>query len=165
MTKQERRNGGKSIDGVFVKPGEIILVDDGTLLVTVVSDGVVVCIWESNGPLAGMAHFVEPRTLDSKRATARFGNVAVPTLLQMVQDASPTHPMEAQIFGAANPPRGFGIGADNVAIARKVLSARNIPIVSEDLGGSKGRKLMFDTKTGHVAVIRVHQLRDGDWHS
>lgn len=164
MRGEERRIGGKSIDGVFVRPGEILLVRDGTLIVSVVSVGVVVCIWERGGPLAAMAHFVEPRTDDVNRATARFGNVAIPKLLSMVREEQPLKNLEAQLFGGAIPPKGFGCGQENIAMARKVLSTRNIPIVSEDIGGSKGRKLMFDTKNGHVAIIRVHELRNGDWN-
>jgi len=164
MSQKDRRLGGQKIDGHFVKPGEIVLVHDGTLLISVVSVGVVVCIWENGGPMAAMAHFVEPRTDDVRRATGRFGNVSIPKLLQMVSESTPSGKIEAQIFGGAIPPRGFGMGEQNIAMARKILSTRNIPIVSEDIGGTKGRKLMFDTKTGHVATIRVHQLRDGDWN-
>lgn len=164
MNVNERRNGGKSIEGVFVRPGEILMVRDGTLLVSVVSSGIVVCIWEYAGPLAAMAHFIEPRTDDPRCATAKYGNVAIPKLLSMIQEESPKGKIEAQIFGAAEPPDGFARGRENALIAKKILSVKNIPVVSEDLGGKKGRKLMFDTKTGHVAVIRVHELRKGDWH-
>ncbi len=26
-----------------------------------------------------------------------------------------------------------------------------------------GRKVMFDTATGHVAILKVHELRRDDW--
>ena len=163
--KEERRKGGQGIEGHLVRPGEIVLVHDGTLLVSVVSMGVSVCLWEHGGTLAGMAHFLEPRVTDPLRATARYGNVAVSKLIQMARESSPAGALEAQIFGGAHPPgKEDKRGVANVEMARKVLVARGIPIVSEDIGGSKGRKLLFDSKNGHVAVIRVHHLRAEDWH-
>ncbi len=36
-------------------------------------------------------------------------------------------------------------------------------VASEDVGGKKGRKILFDTASGHVAVLKVHDLRREDW--
>jgi chemotaxis protein CheD len=50
-----------------------------------------------------------------------------------------------------------------VEIARKILREKGIAIASEDVGGSVGRKIVFDLATGHVAVLKVHKVRDEDW--
>lgn len=163
MHKSERRNAGSVSDGQFLNPGEISVVQDGTLLITIVSGGVVVCIWEKTGLVAGMAHFVEPRIHDSARATARFGNVAIIKLIEIVHEMAPFGDFEAQIFGGAKNISGRSHADANIEIAQRILRTKHISLVSEDIGGSKGRKLMFDTTNGHVAVIRVHQLRKEDW--
>jgi len=163
MTEKERRLGGIGIEGQLVEPGEIALVTDGKMLVSIVSVGVAVCLWEHGGTLAALAHFVEPRIHIPLQATPRFGNVALIKTVQLIREYSPQGKIEAQIFGGAHQPGSSDHGPENIEMARKVLLARGIPIVSEDIGGSKGRKLMFDTKNGHVAVIRVHHLRKEDW--
>ena len=165
MPKSDRRKSGTDLDGQFVNPGEIAVVQDGALLITVVSGGVVVCVWEKSGSVAGMAHFVEPRIHDSARATARFGNVALLKLIELVTELAPFGDFEAQIFGGAKDASKNSNAGANVEIAQRILHAKHINLVSEDTGGSKGRKLMFDTTNGHVAVIRVHQLRKEDWQS
>jgi chemotaxis protein CheD len=164
MTERERRAGGVGMDGQLVHPGEIALVTDGKMLISIVSVGVAVCLWEHGGTLAALAHFVEPRIQIPHQATSRFGNVALIKTIQLIREYGPMGQVEAQIFGGAHQPGASAHGIENVEMARKVLQARGIPIVSEDIGGSKGRKLMFDTKTGHVAVIRVHHLRQEDWN-
>jgi len=165
MTRgQERRKGGVDVPGRQVGPGSIALVQDGTTLVAVAGPGVAVCLWNEATQVACLAHFADPAIYDRGRATARFGNVAVPTAIAMVRDAVVGGAIEAQIFGgAARDGRDSERADANVAMARRILSARGIPVVSEDVGGTKGRKIVFQGSSGHVAVVKVHKLRMEDW--
>ena len=56
------------------------------------------------------------------------------------------------------------IGRENIEIARKILSKRKISIISKDVGGEKGRKVVFNTDTNEIAVLKVDSLRDDDWY-
>jgi chemotaxis protein CheD len=165
MGYEDRRRDGRNVDGVLVKTGEIVVVDDGARLVSVVSRGALVCLWHTGGHHAAMLHFVEPAIYDVKKATARFGNVALPRAISMLREAlhDPLASLEAQLFGCACRDHSDLRGQENLAMARKILKARNISIVSEDVGGSKGRKVLFDAQSGHAMVIKVHALREGDW--
>jgi chemotaxis protein CheD len=49
-------------------------------------------------------------------------------------------------------------------IARKILAKERINITSEDVGGEKGRKIVFNTHTNEMAVIKVDKLRTVDWY-
>ncbi|HSQ43280.1 MAG TPA: chemotaxis protein CheD [Fibrobacteraceae bacterium] len=169
MGAAERRENGLELDGRLVKPGELTVSPESGLLVAVVSFGIAVCIWSHPAQCGGLAHFTDPKTIDAKRATARYGNASLPLLIRLMRELAPQQGLEAQIFGGAHPPQGSASlkarAQANIRMARKILDTRHIPIVSEDLGGSKGRKVVFDTRVGHVAVVRVHQLRKGDWNS
>jgi chemotaxis protein CheD len=50
---------------------------------------------------------------------------------------------------------GAVIGDENIAVARELLTRFNIPIVAEDVGGSRGRRVTFDTASGsiHCALL------------
>ena len=160
----ERRQGGSELDGVYVGAGEIVIVQEETALATVVARGVVVCIWDKSGVTAGMSHFIKPSIYDGKLATGQYGNVSILTLVRMLKERSPAGCFEAQIFGGASKTDGESIGRDNVNIARKVLSAKEIPVVSEDIGGNKGRKILFYTSSGNTVVLKVDKLRNDDWN-
>jgi chemotaxis protein CheD len=116
-----------------------------------------------------MSHFRYPAAGGAREATAQFGNVAITVLVRLFLDeGSERRDLEAQLFGGAVPPRGEPgpeeTGRQNVDVGRMVLTRHGIPIVSEDVGGVKGRKLIYDTQTNEVVVLRVDQLRAGDWY-
>lgn len=161
----DRRNAGFDLEGVLVRPGEVAVVSDGSRLVSVVGAGVAVCLWAPTGQVAAMAHFTEPRTDDPHQTFARFGNVAVPEVVRLVREEVAFGKIEAQLFGGALEYPGDTRGEQNVAMAEKVLERRSIEVSSRDVGGTKGRKIVIDGRSGQVAVMKVHQLRKEDWAS
>ncbi|MCB9496079.1 MAG: chemotaxis protein CheD [Fibrobacteria bacterium] len=161
----ERRQGGKDIPGKAVPPGGIVLVQDGTNLIAVVGPGVAVCLWNEATQTACLAHFCQAAVYERVNATARFGNVAIPTAVEMIRKSVVGGRLEAQIFGgAARVEDGRESAEANIEMARRILAQRGVPVVSEDVGGEKGRKIVFQTTTGHVAVVKVHRLRAEDWN-
>jgi len=162
---RDRRKGGADLAGRQVPPGGIVLVQDGGSLVAVAGPSGAVCLWCPDASVACMAHFARACVYDPALATARFGNVAVPRAIELVREAAGDLPLEAQIFGgAACPGQDPSIASGNVDMARRVLAARGVKVVSEDVGGAKGRKIVFHGQSGHVAVVKVHHLREEDWN-
>jgi chemotaxis protein CheD len=70
------------------------------------------------------------------------------------------------IYGGAYHPEknNKDISRENIEIARKILSKNRISITSQDVGGEKGRKVVFNTTTNDVAILKVDRLRDMDWY-
>jgi len=65
--------------------------------------------------------------------------------------------LQAKLFGGANVIEAFRdqenhLGAQNVRIARELLAAEAIPVIGEDVGGHKGRKLVFVTDDGSAWI-------------
>ena len=158
----ERRTGNAISKGTLIKPGTILVTSEEGFLFSVLGSGVSVCIWDEKSHIAGMNHFLEPSMYDRSKTTARYGNIAMVVLINSIREIAPEGTFEAHIFGGANK-HNSDIAEQNIAIARKVLSSRKIPVVSEDVGGTKGRKIAFDTSSGHIAVLKVHTLRKEDW--
>ena len=151
----------------YLEPGHLFLCYEPHLIKTVLGSCVAVCIWDRNLRIGGINHYVYPRTNDKREATVKFGNVAVPALIKMMEEAgSRRDDLDAQIFGGGYPEdsRGNNMGEENVRMARKVLAARGINVVSEDVGGTRGRKVVFDTGTGEVVVLKVQNIRASDWY-
>lgn len=151
----------------FLQPGYIIVPDQSLSISTVIGSGVSVCIYDRKKRTGGMNHFQFPYMATKGKTTALYGNVATIALLKMMSAHKPgKNHFEAQMFGGAfNPQKNDkDIGRDNIEIARKVLLKSNIPIISEDVGGEKGRKIVFNTSTSEVAVLKVDTLRDIDWY-
>lgn len=156
----------------FLQPGYIFTPDKAVTISTVTGSGVSVCIFDKKQRIGGMTHFQFPFMLEKGKTTALYGNVATITLIKMMAFSesetrkSRIKHFEAQIFGGAyNPGRqDKDIGKDNIEIARKILKKSRISIISEDVGGEKGRKIVFNTNTNEAAVLKVDNLRDADWY-
>jgi len=115
-----------------------------------------------------MNHFLLPGVSEPDRATARFGNVAVAALVHIMEEAgSRRENIVAQILGGGVPAGAVkpSLGERNVLAAREALFRKQIRVISEDTGGSVGRKIVFDTGSGDLAILKVHRIREGDWYA
>lgn len=114
-----------------------------------------------------MNNFQLPYAPKADSATARYGNAATTALVEIfVRGGSEVTDLEAQIFGGACNPQNSGkdVGKENISVARKVLKKKDIRIVSEDVSGEKGRKVLFNTGSYEIAILKVEQLRKEDWY-
>lgn len=151
----------------FLEPGSIALAEHATVISTVLGSCIAVCLYDRKRKVGAMNHFQFPSVQKRHLATARYGNVATLALVRMMcKDGSKAVDLEAQIFGGAYNPQvsSTDIGRENLTVARRILSRLRIPILSEDVGGGKGRKLVFDTGTNEIAVLKVDKLRAKDWY-
>jgi chemotaxis protein CheD len=154
-------------ENYFLKPGFLYVADKPTAISTVVGSCVAISLYDRHRLVCGTNHFQYPFIGDKHKATARYGNVAVSALIEMMlQNGSKLKHLEAQIFGGAHnadiSPQN--IGRENVGVARKVITRKKIPIVSEDVGGQKGRKVIINTDMNQIVVVKVDKLRVGDWY-
>ncbi len=158
-----------SYQQVFIEPGYIYLPTVPTNLYAVLGSCVSVCLWDKKLKIGGMNHFLYPKISSKEKATPQYGNIATLQLIQMMEKAgSKTDSILAQIIGGAKPPfneKNKDIGKANVEIARKILNNKGIKIVSEDVEGNMGRKIVFNSYTGHIMVLKVYQIRKEDWIS
>ena len=145
----------------FVHTGEIATAASSTLLSTVLGSCVSVCLWDPATGAGGMNHFLLPDQVSNGMSTPRFGNVAVTTLLADLDRCGvPASKLRAKIFGGASvldngvAPRE-ALGARNAELARVLLTLAGIPIVAEDVGGTRGRKLIFRTGDGAAWVRKL----------
>lgn len=157
-----------AIVNYYIKPGFIYLADQQTSISAVLGSCVAVCLYDRRLKTGGMNHFLLPEIHKKNSTTPRYGNVATHALVRMMlNNGSFRNDLEAQIFGGAynkTVSEKKDIGRDNVAIARKTLKKEKIRITSEDTGGNRGRKVVFDTFSNEVAIVRVDRLRQNDWY-
>lgn len=152
----------------LLEPGYIYLSKTPLNLYAVLGSCVAVCIWDKNLKIGGMCHFLYPRAPSKEKVTSKYGDVAVTSLIKMMENSGSRREwMLAQIIGGAHPPflknDNNSLGKENVEIARSVLTKKGVTIVSEDTGGTMGRKIVFNTYTGHLMVLKVYKIRKDDW--
>jgi len=147
-------------------PGYIYFSRIPAVVRTVVGSCVAVCLWDPERKHGGISHFMYPFVREPSQATAQYGNVAIAALVRIMEEAgSENDALLAQIVGGASPGNKSeeDVGTQNVTMARKMLKRKRVTVVSEDVGGMMGRKLVFSTDTGELAILKVRRLRDTDW--
>ena len=163
----QNESDGLVVENYFLDSGFIYVGRSPTVISTVLGSSIAVCIYDREKKVGGMNHYQFPFIRDKNMATARYGNVANLTLIRMmINDGSKIKNLEAQLFGGANDPNvcSRDIGHENITAAKMIIARENILIVSEDVDGEKGRKVIFNTSTNEIAVIKVDTLRKEDWY-
>ncbi len=154
------------VKSCHLAPAHVFVERQSTLVSTVVGSNVAVCLWDRELKIGGMNNFQFPNSKQTGKISVIYGNVATLLLVKMmIGEGAQTGNIEAQLFGGGIPPwnQNSKIGTENIKIARSVLRRKGIRIVSEDVGGSRGRKIVFDTHSGQVAVLKVQRIRQDDW--
>lgn len=163
MTHHETTAGGDAFGpplerSVYLHPGQLHAAAAPATIVTVLGSCVSVCLFDASRGIGGINHFLLPHHTANQDSSPRFGPAAVRQLIDAVLrlGASP-RALEAKVFGGACvlEPAGTGrraLGAQNVAVARQLLAETQIPIRAEDVGGVRGRKLIFRVDDGAAWV-------------
>jgi two-component system chemotaxis response regulator CheB len=129
------------------------------LLATLLGSCVAVCLSNAFRGIAGMNHFLLPE-LAAGGEVGRYGDSSTTSLIKTLfaLDADPMH-YRARVYGGGRVIGHLGalgdIGARNIEMARKLLLERGISIDHEDVGGSRGRRIDFNTETGLVQCRAV----------
>ncbi len=141
---------------VYLHAGQLAIAAEPTAIVTVLGSCVAVCLWDPASRVGGVNHFLLPLPVERDRSP-RFGNVAVPALVDGVVRAGASRgALVAKVFGGAS---GLGgvrparpLGEENVALALRLLEEAGIPVLDRDVGGARGRKLVFVSDEGTAWV-------------
>lgn len=161
--RQLRGVDGNGAPVVYLLPAELVAVggDSPRTLTTILGSCVSVCLWDRRGRGGGMNHYLLPRGSAEAQPSPRYGATAIPMLIsRIVALGAERSDLRAKVFGGAHvletsPAGGRTLGGDNVQLAIATLRDEGIQVISEDVGGARGRKLAFNTFDGTALVWRL----------
>jgi chemotaxis protein CheD len=141
----------------YLHPGHLFASDTPTLVTTILGSCVAVCLFDLTAKIGGVNHFLLPLASGRER-TPRFGDVAIPSLIdQLLGLGAVRANLQAKVFGGACVVASFSgnrrhLGEENAELALLTLEAQGIPVLDGDVGGTRGRKLVFQTDEGTAWV-------------
>ena len=103
-----------------------------------------------------MNHFMLPEGPENNQNADRYASIANPALLQQMLDSgAEVKSLQAKIFGGSLPNvdlrmENDHLGDRNVQVAKEFLKSNRIKIVHSEVGGNRGRKLIFHTDDGRT---------------
>lgn len=144
---------------IYVPQGEYALSDDaGVLLSTVLGSCIATCLFDPDARIGGINHFLLP---DSSAGKSGLYGVHLMELLinGLMKAGAQKSRLRARIHGGANMLGGISdVGVRNAAFARSFLATEGIPLISEGVGGSQGRRLRFVPTTGEAFETLVAKV-------
>jgi chemotaxis protein CheD len=148
----------------FLQPGHLLICEAPTTITTILGSCVAVCMWDPTRGVGGMNHFMLPMTTAGTAAGPRFGAVAMEELVAKLRGLGARLPfLRARVYGGScmfahmNPAAGnkVHLGTQNVNLALDFISRNGIELVDVQVGGSRGRKLLFQTDEGSVCLTSI----------
>lgn len=151
---------------VHLKQGECIVSGERILVATVLGSCVGATFFLPRRQVGGMFHALLPCREEASRASddqpeCRFVDGAIEHMLTVFLGcgAMPGE-LEAKLFGgsdmfAEGQGGGAQMGRRNIEKAEDVLRAAGVRVLSSDVGGVRGRKILFSPTTGEVWVRLV----------
>ncbi len=153
---------GPGVVSSYVMPGEVQITSVPTRFVTILGSCVAICLYDPVSGVAGINHYLLPGLpKESEGSSQRWSDTATADLYEqlVVRGARPMR-LQAKIFGGASilaqrVPGRFQIGERNIERAIALLEQRKISIGGKCVGGSAGRKIVFESHTGRVWVKQL----------
>jgi chemotaxis protein CheD len=144
---------------VYLHAGQLAVFAEPAAITTILGSCVSVCLLDPERGVGGMNHFLLPLHVERERSL-RFGTVAVPQLVDdVVRAGGRRDALQAKVFGGASVIGAFSggrqLGRENVDLALRLLADERIPVLDQDVGGSKGRKVIFHVDDGAVWVRQL----------
>lgn len=120
-----------------------------------------VTLWDPVTKIGGLLHIMLPNSKDFSRITKqeKYADLGIPLMVKdLIKNGAGQSRLKAKLVGGAQMFSGvdkkqlFNIGERNIEMSRKILKQMSIHIVSEDVGGNKGRTMYLNLENGEVLV-------------
>ncbi len=139
----------------YLFPGKIILSVEPAEIATILGSCVAVALHDPVTKIGGLIHYLLDENGSGDTPSPRYGSYALPTLVNMMKEkGAKINKLQAKVYGGAsvlgNVNIGKDIGSSNAEIAWRFLEQNKIPVLEQNTGGTRGRKIVLTTNTFHV---------------
>lgn len=160
---------GKQKFCVKIMPGEYYYSGEEEYIATTLGSCVAACIWDEKNKIGGMNHFMLPLTdKDHSEVTwgnlptdaTRYGNYAMEFLInELLKHGGEKTEFQIKLFGGGKVLEGSGnVGERNIQFVMDYVKSENLNLISQDLGESYSRKVLFDPLTGRAWMKKIKDV-------
>lgn len=143
-----------------------LVLDPGTIMTIGLGSCIGIALYDKTLKVAGLAHIMLPDSTQFKNNTnpMKFADTAIPILIdKMEKEGCKKRNIIAKIAGGASMFNFTDksiisdIGKRNSDAVKKALKEESVPIISEEIGGNKGRTMILYSGDGKVVLKVVGQ--------
>jgi chemotaxis protein CheD len=152
-----------------ILPGEYYVTRQDEGVYTTLGSCISACIRDKVLGIGGMNHFMLPATesseadawkASSQSSATRYGNYAMEHLInEIMRNGGKRANLEVKVFGGGRILQNMtDVGQRNIAFIRDYLKTEGLQVVSEDVGETFPRMVVYFPTTGRVRVKRLRSL-------
>lgn len=149
----------------YLQPGYIFVSTEPYTMTTVLGSCVSICIWDEKKSFGGMNHYIYSNPTEKDKRTAIYGSVAIPHLIKLMGEmGSSLEDLRVHLIGGAQNSQmtASRVGKENILIADKILKNYGLKILTRDIGGTVGRKVVFYNHKGKVLITNISNMRGSE---
>lgn len=155
-----------SIPKIFLKPGEMHFALNPTIVSTVLGSCISVTMYDAAHRMGAICHAILPDEIITGDPYRYVDSSIKAMLRRFERHGIKKGNLEVKLFGGADilPPgngiyRTMTVGKQNIFRAREVLKWERLQLLASDVGGSRGRKILFHTHSGEVYLQRLRDIK------
>ena len=166
----------RELPQVYLKPGEMHFAECPTLVVTVLGSCLSVTMFSRRKGLGGICHGLLPSCGGQHTCNGgclegfKYVDCSIEQMVKLFDKYGVKRSeIEVKCFGGADMfsreikvPGLVSVGRQNVQTAEKILAHEGLSILKMDVGGLRGRKILFYTDTGDVFLKRLTKANNPD---
>lgn len=154
---------------LFLKPGEMLVSEEPTIVTTLLGSCVAVTMFGPRQRVGAICHALLPTCRKDfpcshgHSEAGKYVECAVRLMVEgLVARGVPRNEIEAKLFGGSDmfdkaQGGSRSVGSQNLEMALSMLEGESVRLVTQDLGGPRGRKIIFHTHTGEVFLKRLRR--------
>ncbi len=152
------------LEKIYLKPGELVIAEEPVMVTTVLGSCISVTMFHPRTGAAAICHGMLPNGGKSK--SFKYVDTSLRYMMKFLDHLKISRmEIEIKLFGGADmfssgesTMRGLTVGCQNISVATRCLEECGLVPVASDVGGRKGRKLIFKTDTGVVLIKKMSNL-------
>lgn len=123
-----------------------------------------VALYDPIAKVGGLLHIMLPdsKQFNNVSKPAKFADTGIPLMISEIKrKGGNTSRLTAKLVGGAQMFSGLdekfvlNIGQRNAVMTKNILSQLGIRVLAEELGGNRGRTMIFDTTSGQVTIRTI----------
>jgi chemotaxis protein CheD len=152
---------------LFLKPGEIVISSSPLRVTTLLGSCVAITLYSPRLRLGAICHALLPTCRREEPCcsgdSGKYVECALKVMLEEVRQRGVLDSeLECKLFGGSDmfntvEGRRLSVGRQNLEMALSVLEQAKLRIMTRDLGGARGRKIIFHTDSGDVYLKRLRK--------
>ena len=161
------KRGWDKKNGIYdakILPGEFYVTIKDESISTVLGSCISACIRDKKLGIGGMNHFMLPATgeVGSMGSANRYGNFAMENLInEILKNGGKRENLEVKVFGGGKILQNMtDVGERNIAFVREYLNIEGIHVVTEDVGDTCPRKVVYFPASGRALLKKLRSLHN-----